>query len=309
MSLRHWICVVILGFAFGTSFAFNEVLLTYSGPLTVSAGRVLMAAIGCWIWVYGSGRAVHVPRRDIPRIALFGVFQFAAPFAFLPLAQQQITSSAAGIANAMTPLAVVIVSHFWSGGDRATPRTLSGVLLGLVGIVVLTSGVSITEGSDPKYVGIALLAPLCYALALNTIRTLKCKDPFVSVTWALTLGALAICPLAILIEGSPGALPLRVLALYTLFGFVFTAAAFVWMHQLRPVVGATNISLVTFIAPLSALGIGSVALGEQIGMHHMGGATLILTGLLVLDGRLIRFRHRTTPGTSRMTRAERYQPD
>jgi hypothetical protein len=81
MTLAHWSMLVALGTVFGASFGFNEILLSAYGPLTVSAGRVGL-------------------------IGTFGVFQYAAPFALLPIAQQHITSSSAGIANAMTPVAV-----------------------------------------------------------------------------------------------------------------------------------------------------------------------------------------------------------
>ena len=108
MTLAHWSILIALGAVFGASFGVNEILLSRYGPLTVSAGRVALGAIGCWLWVIATRRRVHLVDATLSGILVFGVFQYAAPFALLPIAQQQITSSAAGIANAMTPVAVVL---------------------------------------------------------------------------------------------------------------------------------------------------------------------------------------------------------
>ncbi|MEM6460659.1 MAG: DMT family transporter [Pseudomonadota bacterium] len=288
MSIKHWIMLFMLGSAFGSSFAFNAVLLEHLGPLTVSAGRVLIGAAGCWIWLKGSGRSAGIARRDFARIAMLGIFQYAAPFAILPMAQQHVTSSAVGIANAMTPLAVVVVSQLWPGGEQTSARKLLGVACGIVGIVLLTSGVSQTEGSDARFVAFAILAPVCYAVALNVVRSIECKDPLVITTWALSFGAIAIMPAALITEDLPRTVTFEMVGAFAALGFCLTTVCFVAYFHLLPFVGATNLSLVTFIAPLSALCIGGFMLGEHIGVHHLAGAALILTGLAVLDGRVMR---------------------
>ncbi|MBL9059424.1 MAG: hypothetical protein JNK88_05305, partial [Mangrovicoccus sp.] len=48
------------------------------------------------------------------------------------------------------------------------------------------------------------------------------------------------------------------------------------------------LSLVTFVAPLSATVIGVLAFDDVLAARHLGGMGLILAGLLTIDGRLIR---------------------
>ena len=50
--------------------------------------------------------------------------------------------------------------------------------------------------------------------------------------------------------------------------------------------GATNLLLVTFLIPVSALVLGNRVLGEPILARHLGGMALIACGLLAIDGRL-----------------------
>ena len=80
MSVFHWSVLVALGAAFGSSFALNEILLGSCGPLTVSALRVTIGAVGCWIWVLATRRRVRLSEVGIVTVGVFGVFQYAAPF-------------------------------------------------------------------------------------------------------------------------------------------------------------------------------------------------------------------------------------
>jgi drug/metabolite transporter (DMT)-like permease len=287
MSARDWIILTAIGAAFGMSFAFNEVLLGLYGPLTVSAMRVGLGAVGCWAWVLMTGRRPRMAAGTMVALAVLGVFQYAAPFALLPLSQQHITSSAAGIANAMTPVAVVLVSHFWTGGERATPARLAGVVLGVAGIVVLATRGAESGGSDPRFVLLAVGAPFCYAIALNLVRRFRGMDPVVLTAWAMTGGALAIAPVALATDGMPGLPGVGGAVALATIGFGLTSVTFLAMYSMLPRVGATNLSLVTFIAPVSATAIGALALGEVVGAGHAAGMGLILTGLMAIDGRIL----------------------
>jgi len=288
MSARYWIILIILGSAFGTSFALNEVLLATYGPLTISAMRVVLGAVGCWIWLFATGRRAGGLGAMILGIGVFGIFQYASPFAVLALAQGEITSSVAGIANGMTPVAVVVISHLWPGGERASARKGAGVALGLAGIVCIALLEGDAGASDPRFVAVAIGAPICYGIALNLVRRFGPVDPVVITAWAMTGGAVAIAPIALAVEGVP-AMPdnAHTMLAIGVLGFGITSAGFLGMFWLLSRVGATNVSLVTFVAPVSAMFLGVIALGETIGLGHVGGVLLILLGLICIDGRLI----------------------
>ncbi|MEM9341425.1 MAG: DMT family transporter [Pseudomonadota bacterium] len=287
MPTRYWILLVILGSAFGTSFALNEVLLAHYGPITISAMRVVLGAMGCWLWLFATGRTASGLGAMLLGVAVFGIFQYAAPFAVLALAQGEITSSVAGIANGMTPVAVVVISHLWPGGERATARKGAGVALGLAGIACIALLEGEAGASDPRFVAIAVGAPICYGIALNLVRRFGPVDPVVLTAWAMTGGAAVIAPLARSLEGVPVMPDAQAALAIGVLGFGITSAGFLGMFWLLPRIGATNASLVTFIAPVSATFLGVVALGETLGAGHVGGMLLILLGLICIDGRLI----------------------
>ena len=68
-----------------------------------------------------------------------------------------------------------------------------------------------------------------------------------------------------------------------------TALAYLNYFRLLASAGATNLSLVTFLIPVSAVGLGVVLLGETVLPRHLGGLALIAAGLAAMDGRIMRW--------------------
>jgi drug/metabolite transporter (DMT)-like permease len=52
---------------------------------------------------------------------------------------------------------------------------------------------------------------------------------------------------------------------------------------------ATNLLLVTFLIPVSAILLGTLALGEQLSPPHAAGMAMIAAGLAAIDRRALRF--------------------
>ncbi|MGB3146771.1 MAG: DMT family transporter [Paracoccaceae bacterium] len=289
MLARYWALIFVLGIGWGASMFFNEILLRELGPLQTSLGRVGLGAVGCWLWVLATRRKVRVTGRFLRDVLIFGIFQYAAPFAIFPAAQQFITSSEAGIVNAMTPIMVVIFSHFWPGGEKATVWKSLGVVCGLAGIVALTLP-ALEGGIRGHFSGLVfcMLAPACYGVSVNWFRRLHGADATVITAWSLAAGTLVIAPIALLVEGVPVVTRPETWASLFFIGFVLTSASFILLFWLLPRVGATITSTVTFITPVSAVFLGVMFLQERLEAAHLIGMGAIFLGLLLIDGRILR---------------------
>lgn len=289
MALKYWAVIFVLGIGWGMSFMFNAILLRELGPLSVAMGRVGLGALGCWIYVLATRKPIKITLRRAVALLGFGVLSYAAPFAFYALGQQHIASGVAGIINAITPAFAVIVSHFWPGGERATVLKSFGVLCGIGGIVVLSLPVLQSGQSSALWaVLLTLCAPLCYAFSVNLARAFRDMEAVVLVALALTGATIAIVPLALWSEGVPVITRMETWAALAVIGFILTSAAFIVFYWVLPKVGPTNITMVTFIAPISALILGSWILGETLLPAHLIGMGAILLGLLLIDGRIVR---------------------
>jgi drug/metabolite transporter (DMT)-like permease len=67
-----------------------------------------------------------------------------------------------------------------------------------------------------------------------------------------------------------------------------TALSYILYFRILAAAGATNLMLVTFLIPVSALLLGVFILDEVIEPRQMGGMALIFLGLTAIDGRLYR---------------------
>jgi drug/metabolite transporter (DMT)-like permease len=71
-----------------------------------------------------------------------------------------------------------------------------------------------------------------------------------------------------------------------------TALAYLIYFRLLASAGPTNLLLVTFLIPVSAIVLGTSLLGERLEPRHFGGMALIGLGLAAIDGRALRLLRR-----------------
>jgi drug/metabolite transporter (DMT)-like permease len=149
---------------------------------------------------------------------------------------------------------------------------------------------SLGAGAGAQVIGLlaALVATICYALTLNYARRFKAIDSTIIASTSLTGAALVSIPVALLFSGLP--VITRAETWGALFGIgVFsTSFSFLLVYWLLPRVGATNLSLNTFITPISAILLGVIILHERFDLMHMLGMAVIFIGLVFIDGRLVR---------------------
>jgi drug/metabolite transporter (DMT)-like permease len=288
MRLLDWLIIIGLGAGFGSSLFFNAILVRELGPLTISAFRVSLGAIAVWILIAITGRSVRLTFLQVIQCVVLGVFMFAIPFAVYPLSLGYVTSGMVAIVNALTPAAVVIVSHFWPGGERATWHKGLGVTLGLLGIAFLSVPALLSEGSS-EILGIActLLAPLSFAVAMNYFRRLSGTDIAVMTATAMTGATVFLVPFVLVIEGLPVISAPASYGSLLVLGPILTGLFFLaglWMTRR---VGATNTSILTFISPVVTLLLGLAFLNEAIEMMQLIGMATIFAGLLIIDGGLL----------------------
>jgi len=289
LTLKYWFLICLLAAGWGSSFFFNEILLRELGPMWVALGRVGMGALGCWLWMIATRMKLSLPKVSLGVLIAFAVFQYSLPLAIYPLTQQYITSSAAGIVNAMTPIMVVLVSHFWPQGERATWSKILGVVLGFAGITLLAQpSFQGQGGSDPIALLLTIAAPLCYGIALNLLRKMDAVDRVSLTAWSATIGAVALFPLTFALEGIPTITRVETWLSLIFIGFVLTSAAFILLFWLIPRVGGTTASTITFLAPISSVLLGVYILSEVLFPIQFAGMAVIFSGLLFIDGRLVK---------------------
>jgi drug/metabolite transporter (DMT)-like permease len=202
--------------------------------------------------------------------------------------QQHISASLASILIAAAPLFTVAIAVLFTREQLTLTRGL-GVVLGFAGVVVLI-GPNVLEGFDLQGAGeLAILgAALSYAVAGFMGWRFKAIPTQQLSTMTVTAGAVMMLPMAVALEWPMG-VEWRWSAAFAvlMLGVFSTALAYLIYYRLLANAGVVNTSLVSFLVPLSALLLSTVFLHERLNAPAILGMALILSGLAVLDGRLL----------------------
>ena len=287
MTTLDWLMLLALSVLWGGSFFFVELGLDGLGPFTLVTGRVALGAVTLLLFLRLKGVAMPAAPAVWGAFLVMGALNNAVPFTLIAWGQVHIESGLASILNATTPLFTVVLAHLLTRDERITPGKLAGVALGILGVTVLI-GPDALAGLGAH--GIAQIAVLggaaSYACAGIYGRRFRTMPPAAAAAGMLCASTLLMIPLAVTEQPwnatpGPGVL-LPVLAL----GVLCTALAYLLYFRILASAGATNLLLVTFLIPVSALILGISFLGEQPHWSDFAGMGLILTGLLAIDGRL-----------------------
>lgn len=296
MRLTDWLIVIALGTVWGGSFLFNAIMVQEINPITISFGRVFFAALLCWTVFFALGKRIKLDGKTLLGLITLGIVNFAIPFALFPLAQKSVSVGVSGITNALTPIMVVIVSQFWPGGEKATFSKSLGVLAGFSGVTILAIPALQQGGHSELWaIGLIILATLCYGISMNIVRSYHHIDSTLTTCIALTGASLALLPFMLTIEGIPHITKAQTWWSIGYISIIATAIPFLIVYKLVERVGATNFSTATFVAPVSALILGFLVLGEPILPVHLFGMLAIFIGILMIDGRLFLLLKRPKP--------------
>lgn len=287
MSAVDWALLVVLSTVWGGSFFFFEVALRTLPPFTVVLGRVGIAALILLALARARGEQLPTAPRVLAGYLLLGAVSNAIPFSLIVWGQTQIPSGLASILNAMTPVFAVLVGLVIGRDERLTPARGAGVALGFLGVAVLM-GPDLLRRLDPYSLGqLAVLGAACsYGFAVHIGRRFGGATPMVNAAYMLTASSLLLLPLTLIVDRpwtlAPG---LSGWAALIALSIVCTAFAYLLYFRILASAGATNMSLVTFLVPVSAISLGAVFLGERLGPTAFAGLAIIFTGLAVMDGR------------------------
>lgn len=296
MTAEEWATLLALSLLWGGSFFFNGILVHALPVLTIVAGRVTLAAVTLWLVVRALGIAMP-PANASRSFLVMGLLNNVVPFCLIVWGQHTLASGLAAILNATTPLFAVIVTHLFTRDERATPGKICGVVLGFAGVTVLIGpDIAAGLGTNMARQAAVLGAAVSYAFAGLYGRRFRQMglDPVATATGQVTASAVLLLPIALLFERPFAATPPSVEAIAALVGLAVlsTALAYALFFRLLASAGATNVLLVTFLVPVSAVALGVLVLGEAVAPRQLAGMVLIGTGLAAIDGRLIALTRR-----------------
>jgi drug/metabolite transporter (DMT)-like permease len=293
MSAGQWGILLTLSVLWGGSFYFNAIALQELPPITLVLMRTAVASVILFTVLTIVGERMPINRAAIIAMFTMGFLNNTAPFILLAWGQSHIGTGPASILNATTPLWTVIFAHFFTTDEKLTANRLAGVAFGIIGVAVLV-GPSALAKLGTNFMGqlACIGAASFYAAAAVFGRRFRPLglSPLSSATGQATAASLLLLPLSLLID-HPWNLPMPTMPTWlAILGLasLSTALGYLLFFRLLSTAGATNIQLVTFLVPVTAILLGVFLLGEHFDPKDLGGMALIGCGLSLIDGRIPR---------------------
>jgi drug/metabolite transporter (DMT)-like permease len=209
-------------------------------------------------------------------VVAFALIEIAVPWVLLSSAEQQISSSLAGLLVAGVPLVGAATAAIIGGADRVGRRQLVGLLIGFAGVAAIAGGDFQAE-SAVALAQVAIVV-VCYAVGPFILaRRLAGVSSIGIMALSLSLTALLYGPVAIL--GWPASVPSdAALASIAILGVVCTAVAFLLFAALIGEVGPVRATVITYVNPAVAAVLGVLILGETLTAPMLFGFGLAIAG-------------------------------
>jgi len=293
MGGREWGMLLLLAVLWGGSFFFNGVAVRELPSLTLVWLRVLVAAAALLFMLRLLGNQMPTGRGVWAAFFGMGLLNNGIPFVLIVWGQHHIASGLASILNATTPLFTALVADRLTPDEKLTPLKAMGVLVGFAGAILLIGPDALTGLGANVLAQLACLAgAVSYAFAGIFGRRFKRMGvaPLATAAGQVCASTALLLPFMLLVD-RPWTLPAPHAATWGAVlgvGLLSTALGYVLYFRILAAAGATNLMLVTFLIPVSAILLGVLALGEVLPIGRFFGMAVIGMGLACIDGRLPR---------------------
>lgn len=294
IDARDWSLLAVLSVLWGGSFFFNGAALQELPPLTLVFLRVALGAVVLLPLLRVQGISFPKGMSGWRAFVVIGLLNNVIPFSLIVIGQTFIPSGLASILNATTPLFTVMVMAA-AGEEALQARRVASVALGLAGVIILRGWDIETRTGEGLGILLCLGGALSYGFAaLAARRLLKDSPPLGTATFQLMASTAMMAIVAGAVE-QPWRLPMPgVMTWLAVLGLaaLSTALAYIVFFQIIQRSGATNVTLVTLLIPVTAILLGWLVLGEPISAREIAGAIVIGSALIVIDWRAVRMLQR-----------------
>jgi drug/metabolite transporter (DMT)-like permease len=286
-SARALAVLIALGCIWGASFLFIKVIVDETGPVEVATGRLVIGAIAIGAFVAIRRQPVRWTRDLLAKVAVLALVANIAPFALIAWGEEHIESGTASVLNSTMPIFTSVFAAAVLVEERFTAGRAAGLVLGFVGVVVLT-GEDVLDITDSSVLGqfAVIGAAACYAVGGVVSRTLlrSSTDPLGLSVLQVTAGSILSIPVLLAVTGGTPDYSLSAEAWLSLLalGAGATGVGYVAYLWLIDVTGSVRASLVTYIIPIVGLFLGWAVLDESIGLNTLAGSALIIGGVAIV---------------------------
>lgn len=275
------------GYAVGTVLT-RAVLLRGVNTWTLIPIRMSFALVSLLIVMALTKRFWTTDPRAWKRGLVLGIVGMALPMILMTLGFEDLPVSLGGLLIALIPLATIVAAHFLVHGERFQMKSLPGLLIALLGSALLVGvGGTTVEGVDNLWRGVLLVlmgvaaggvgGALSRRFALELSSSQLVLPQFTVNTLATGLA------LPLFLDFDVATIDSVSWWLIAGIGAVGTTLAFGSLLTGAGLNPASRLALVGYAVPVLSVILAVIFLAESLTLGVLGGAALILTGVVMAE--------------------------
>jgi drug/metabolite transporter (DMT)-like permease len=276
--------LLALATLWGASYTFLKVAVATIPPVTLIAGRTLIAGLLLVAIMRWRGVALPMDGANWKRFLFQACLNSVIPWTMVAWGTRAVDAGVATILNSTAPIFTFFLTFAITRQEPVTFRKLVGVIAGMVGICLIV-GVQALTGLGEQLAAqiVLLLAAVCYAGAAIFGRAFKDLDPMAPAAGSLLCGAAILIPLSVVVD-RPWTLAPSLNSLLALSGLaVFsTAFAFVIYFRLIQTLGSVGATAQAYLRVPIGVAAGVLFLGEQPSSTVWIGLVCVVVGVAAM---------------------------
>jgi drug/metabolite transporter (DMT)-like permease len=282
-----WALFLALGFAWGSSYLWIKIALETVPPLTLIAGRLVLASIFLWAVVLLTREPLPRSRRQYGHLFVMASVNIVIPFILIAVGEQSIDSALASILNATVPLFVIVLAPMFIPEEGITWPKVAGLAVGFAGVVLLVAP-DLVDISDADLGGelMLLASSLCYGIGnVYAKRNVKGLAPRIPALFQVFFAMLVIVPMALVVDRpwtDVHPAPDAVFAIAWL-GILGSGLAYLCYFTILANWGATRTSMVAYLLPVVGIALGAVVLRDPVTLNRVAGTVLVIAGIALVN--------------------------
>jgi drug/metabolite transporter (DMT)-like permease len=290
LRIRYLLETTIALLVFAAAYALIRIALSEIPPLTLGAIRFILASgiMLPLVLVRYRGNASKIVRSDLLVFTGLAIVQIVIPNALQNIGLEYTTASVSSVLQSTTPVFTLLFS-FALLRESVRPKDLVGVILGMTGVALLSTGGDFSSLGSLVFVGNLLQLGVAASYAASGIVgkvLLKRFDPVFVVTVSFVIGALVLSGFAAWQEINkwPSSLSAEVVVAVLLLSGLYCVALVSWYDVLQHT-SVFRLYVLLFTMPVLAVLISVLVLGETFTIMDILFSALTLSGVAVTEFR------------------------
>ena len=287
-----WLIFLALGFMWGSSYLFIKLAVDDFGTFTLVALRLLVGAALLWVVIRLAHQPLPRERRMYGHLLVMAIVNIMIPFMLITWAEQTVDSSLAAILTSPVPLFAIVLSALFLADEPMRVNGVVGLLVGFVGVIIITSPGLTGAGGTPIGELALLGAAFSYAVgAVYSRRNVRGLPPMVPAVFQVSFAAIIASVGALLFDHPWTATP-DAEAIFSILwlGIFGSGLAYLLVFRLFTNWGATRTTLIAYVIPPVGIALGFLVLNEPIDARIIFGTVLVVAGVGLVNSQFGRRR-------------------